>query len=157
MSIKSDRWIRELTIKPQRIEPSSGRRVRGGGVSCGFSSFGDALRVSDKFKVFTNVNRVLIDRKAFDERFIVSVQAGSGIVSPNSFASASTIEHFCIPRDVLTICVGKRTYARCGITSDSNAIRAGVGGIRNTVNLQHPPAGQGICQRRTVPDSMIPF
>jgi dCTP deaminase len=156
MSIQSDRWIREQAIKSRRIEPSGGSRVRGGGVSYSFSSFGYNLRVSDEFKIFMNVNRVLIDRKAFDERSFVSVQAGAGIVSPNSFGMDRSTEYFCIPRDVLTICVGKRTYARCGISRESNAIRAGGEGIRNTGNLQHPPAGQGICQRRTVPDSMIP-
>ena len=81
MSIQSDRWIREQAIKSRRIEPSGGSRVRGGGVSYSFSSFGYNLRVSDEFKIFMNVNRVLIDRKAFDVRSFVSVLAGAGIVS----------------------------------------------------------------------------
>jgi dCTP deaminase len=94
MSIQSDRWIRELAIKSRRIEPSSGSQVRGGSFSSGFSSFGDNLRVSDKFNLVTNVNRVLVDRKAFDERFFVSVQADSGIVSPNSFCLDRSTEFF---------------------------------------------------------------
>jgi dCTP deaminase len=157
MSIQSDRWVRELAINPRRIEPSSGSRVRGGGgVPCGLSSFGYNLRVSNKSRIFANMNSVLIDRKAFDERSFVSVRANSGIVSPNSFGLDRSTEFFRIPRDVLTICVGKRTYARCGVPWKRDAIRAEVGGVRNTENLQHLHAGQGICQRRTVPDSMIP-
>jgi dCTP deaminase len=97
------------------IEPFSEKQVREGVISYGLSSYGYDLRVSDEFKIFTNVNSAIIDPKAFDERSFVSVQASSVIVPPNSFALARSIEYFRIPRDVLTICVGKSTYARCGI------------------------------------------
>ncbi len=97
------------------ISPFSEKQVRDGVISYGLSSYGYDLRVSDEFKIFTNVNSAIIDPKAFDERSFVSVQAPSVIVPPNSFALARSIEYFKIPRDVLTICVGKSTYARCGI------------------------------------------
>jgi len=158
MSIQSDRWIKEQAINHRTIEPFSEKQVREGVISYGLSSYCYDLRVSDEFKIFTNVNSVIIDPKAFDERSFVSVQADSAIVPPNSFALACSIEYFRIPRDVLTICVGKSTYARCGITSERDAIRAGVGGIRNARNLQHHTAtGQGLCQRRAVPDSVLPL
>ncbi len=156
MSTQWHRWSRELAINPRRTEPLRESRVRDGDLSYGLSSLGYGLGVCDWLKIFTNRNSVLIDRTAFDERPFAAVQADSGIVSPISFASVRSIEYFRIPRDVLTICVGNRTYARGGITCVSNAIRAGVGEIRNTENLQHLRDGQGICQRRTVPDSIIP-
>ena len=97
------------------ISPFSEKQVREGVISYGLSSYGYDLRVSDEFKIFTNVNSAIIDPKAFDERSFVTVVADSVIVPPNSFALARSIEYFKIPRDVLTICVGKSTYARCGI------------------------------------------
>src|SRR5579875_3940688 len=114
MSIKSDRWIREQALKGM-IEPFSEKQVREGVVSYGLSSYGYDLRVSDEFRIFTNVNSAIIDPKNFDERSFVTVHAESVIIPPNSFALAKSIEYFRIPRDVLTICVGKSTYARCGI------------------------------------------
>jgi len=158
MSIQSDRWIREQATKHRMIEPFSEKQVATGVNSYGLSSYGYDLRVSDEFRVSTNVNSAIIDPKAFDERSLVSVQADSVIVPPNSFALARSIEYFRIPRDVLTICVGKSTYARCGIASERNAIRAGVGGIRNTGNLQHHPAtGRGLRQRGAVPNFVFPL
>src|SRR5450755_1271987 len=115
MAIKSDRWIRQQAIENQIIAPFSEKQVREGVISYGLSSYGYDLRVSDEFKIFTNVNSAIIDPKAFDERSFVTVTAPSVIVPPNSFALARSIEYFKIPRDVLTICVGKSTYARCGI------------------------------------------
>lgn len=97
MSIQNDRWIREQAINHWSIEPFRGSQVHNGFISYGLSSDGYGLRTSDEFKFLTNVNSVLIDRKAFDERFFVSVQAGSAILPPNSFASARTTEYFCIP------------------------------------------------------------
>ena len=97
------------------IKPFSEKQVKEGVISYGLSSYGYDLRVSDEFKIFTNVNSAIIDPKAFDERSFVTVQAPSVIVPPNSFALARSVEYFKIPRDVLTICVGKSTYARCGI------------------------------------------
>lgn len=132
MSIQSDRWIRQQAIDHRMIEPFSETQIAVGVISYGLSSYGYDLRVSNEFKIFTNVNSAIIDPKASDERSFVSMQAPSVIVPPNWFALARSIEYFHIPRDVLTICVGKSTYARCGITSERDAIRAGVGGFRDT-------------------------
>jgi len=115
MAIKSDTWIREQALQRGMIAPFSEKQVREGVISYGLSSYGYDLRVSDEFKIFTNVNSAIIDPKKFDERSFVTVQAESVIVPPNSFALARSVEYFKIPRDVLTICVGKSTYARCGI------------------------------------------
>jgi dCTP deaminase len=97
------------------IEPFVENQVREGVVSFGLSSYGYDIRVADEFKIFTNINNTVIDPKAFDPRSFVDVQADVCIVPPNSFALARTIEYFRIPRDVLTLCLGKSTYARCGI------------------------------------------
>jgi dCTP deaminase len=115
MSIKSDRWIREMSQKHGMIEPFVDSQVRTGVVSFGLSSYGYDIRVADEFKVFTNINNTVIDPKSFDPRSFVDIKAEVCIVPPNSFALARTIEYFRIPRDVLTICLGKSTYARCGI------------------------------------------
>ena len=114
MSIKSDRWIKEMA-RGGMIEPFVKNQVREGVVSFGLSSYGYDIRVADEFKIFTNINNTVIDPKAFDPRSFVDVQADVCIVPPNSFALARTIEYFRIPRDVLTLCLGKSTYARCGI------------------------------------------
>lgn len=97
------------------IDPFVDKQVREGVVSYGVSSYGYDIRVADEFKVFTNINTTVIDPKAFDPRSFVDITAPVCIVPPNSFALARTIEYFRIPRDVLTICLGKSTYARCGI------------------------------------------
>ena len=120
MSVCSDKWIRRMAVEKGMIEPfvdgqikqnEDGSRV----VSYGLSSYGYDLRVSDEFKVFTNVFNTMIDPKAFDEKSFVDMQTDACIVPPNSFALARSVEYFRIPREVLTICVGKSTYARCGI------------------------------------------
>jgi dCTP deaminase len=115
MPIQSDRWIRDQALQYRMIEPFVEQQVTAGVISYGLSSYGYDLRVSDEFKIFTNVNSAIIDPKAFDERSFVSVRAESVIVPPNSFALARSVEYFRVPRNVLTICVGKSTYARCGI------------------------------------------
>jgi dCTP deaminase len=115
MSIKSDRWIREMSLKHGMIEPFVDSQVSAGVVSFGLSSYGYDIRVADEFKVFTNINNTVIDPKSFDPRSFVDIKADVCIVPPNSFALARTIEYFRIPRDVLTVCLGKSTYARCGI------------------------------------------
>ncbi len=97
------------------IEPFVESQVRGSAISYGVSSYGYDIRVADEFKVFTNINNTVIDPKSFDPRSFVDVKTDVCIVPPNSFALARTIEYFRIPRDVLTICLGKSTYARCGI------------------------------------------
>jgi dCTP deaminase len=115
MSIKSDRWIKRMAREHQMIEPFVERPVRGSAISYGVSSYGYDIRVADEFKIFTNINNTVIDPKNFDPRSFVDVRTDVCIVPPNSFALARTIEYFRIPRDVLTICLGKSTYARCGI------------------------------------------
>ena len=113
--IKSDRWIRRMAQEHDMINPYSEKQVSEGVISYGVSSYGYDLRVADEFKIFTNVNSTIVDPKHFDERSFVTVNADVAIVPPNSFALARSVEYFKIPRDVLTICVGKSTYARCGI------------------------------------------
>jgi dCTP deaminase len=115
MPIKSDRWIRRMAQEHKMIEPFVDDQVRSGVVSYGLSSYGYDIRVADEFKIFTNINNTVIDPKSFDPRSFVDVQADVCIVPPNSFALGRTIEYFRIPRDILTICLGKSTYARCGI------------------------------------------
>jgi dCTP deaminase len=115
MAIKSDRWIRKMALEQDMISPFNEKQVREGVISYGLSSYGYDLRVADEFKIFTNVNSSIVDPKHFDEKSFVSVQTDCCIVPPNSFALARSVEYFKIPRDVLTICVGKSTYARCGI------------------------------------------
>ena len=114
MSIKSDRWIKEMAQKGM-IDPFVETQVRRGVVSYGLSSYGYDIRVADEFEVFTNINSTVIDPKEFDPRSFMDVNAEVCIVPPNSFALARTVEYFRIPRDVLTVCLGKSTYARCGI------------------------------------------
>ena len=113
--LKSDRWIRKMSKEHDMINPFSEKQVRKGVISYGLSSYGYDLRVADEFKIFTNVNNALVDPKRFDEKSFVTVQTDVCIVPPNSFALARSVEYFKIPRSVLTICVGKSTYARCGI------------------------------------------
>jgi len=100
------------------IEPFADAQVREGTVSYGVSSFGYDMRVADEFKIFTNVNNAIVDPKAFDDRSFVDYQGDVCIVPPNSFALARSIEYFRIPRNVITLCVGKSTYARCGIITN---------------------------------------
>jgi dCTP deaminase len=115
MTIKSDTWIRRMSVERRMIEPFVERQVRDGVISYGLSSYGYDIRVADEFKVFTNINTTVIDPKQFDSRSLVDVKTEVCIVPPNSFALARTVEYFRIPRDVLTVCLGKSTYARCGI------------------------------------------
>jgi dCTP deaminase len=120
MGIKSDSWIRRMAEKAGMIEPFSPTQVRqaeagGSIISYGLSSYGYDLRVSNEFKVFTNVFNTVVDPKAFDPKSFVDIETDICIVPPNSFALARSVEYFRIPRDVITICLGKSTYARCGI------------------------------------------
>jgi dCTP deaminase len=100
------------------IKPFEERQVRAGGISYGLSSYGYDLRIADEFKIFTNINNTIVDPKAFDPRSFVDYQGPVCIVPPNSFALGRSLEYFKIPRNVLTICVGKSTYARCGIITN---------------------------------------
>jgi dCTP deaminase len=119
MSIKSDKWIRRMAQEHGMIEPFVERQMRGEGadrvISYGVSSYGYDVRCADEFKVFTNINSATVDPKNFDEKSFVDVKSDVCIIPPNSFALARTVEFFRIPRNVLTICLGKSTYARCGI------------------------------------------
>jgi dCTP deaminase len=115
MPIKSDKWIRRMCEQERMIEPFEGAQVRNGKISYGISSYGYDIRVSTEFKVFTNVHNSIVDPKNFDERSFVEIHAAECIIPPNSFALARTEEYFRIPRGVLVLCVGKSTYARCGL------------------------------------------
>ncbi len=115
MSIKSDNWIRRMAREHRMIEPFSENQVRDGVISYGVSSYGYDIRVADEFKIFTNVNSTIVDPKRFDQQSFVDFKGDVCIVPPNSFALARTVEYFRIPRNILTICLGKSTYARCGI------------------------------------------
>ena len=115
MTIQADRWITQMALEHRMIEPFEDRQVRAGVVSYGLSSYGYDIRVADEFKVFTNINNTVVDPKNFDDRSFVDMKTDVCIIPPNSFALAKTVEYFRIPRDVLTVCVGKSTYARCGL------------------------------------------
>ncbi len=119
MSIKSDKWIRRMSEQQGMIEPFVERQIRQQSserlISYGVSSYGYDVRCADEFKVFTNLHSVTVDPKNFDEKSFVDVKGEYCIIPPNSFALARTVEYFRIPRNVLTICLGKSTYARCGI------------------------------------------
>jgi dCTP deaminase len=113
--IRSDKWIRRMAREQRMIEPFVENQVRAGVISYGLSSYGYDIRVADEFKIFTNVFSVTVDPKNFDPKSMIDFKGDTCIIPPNSFALARTIEYFRIPRDTLTICVGKSTYARCGI------------------------------------------
>jgi dCTP deaminase len=116
--IKSDRWIKQMALEKGMIKPFEDRQVRKGMISYGVSSYGYDLRISDEFKIFTNINNTIVDPKGFDTRSFVDFQGDVCIIPPNSFALGRSVEYFTIPRNVLTICVGKSTYARCGIITN---------------------------------------
>ena len=120
MSIKSDKWISEMSKNNKMIEPFSENQVRMDEegnklISYGVSSYGYDVRCSNEFKVFTNIHSAIVDPKSFDEKSFVDIESDICVIPPNSFALARTVEYFRIPRNVLVICVGKSTYARCGI------------------------------------------
>jgi len=119
MAIKSDRWIRRMAESHGMIEPFEPGQVREAGdgrlISYGTSSYGYDVRCAGEFKIFTNINSAIVDPKNFDESSFVDLEADVCIIPPNSFALARTVEYLRIPRNVLTICLGKSTYARCGI------------------------------------------
>jgi len=152
MAIKSDRWIRRMALEHDMINPFSEKLVRQGVVSYGLSSYGYDLRVADEFKIFTNVNSTIVDPKKFDERSFVTVTSDCCIVPPNSFALARSVEYFKIPRSVLTLCVGKSTYARCGIIVNVTPFEPEWEGfvtleISNTTPLPAKIyANEGLCQ-----------
>ena len=118
MSVKSDKWIRKMAREHSMIEPFEDRQVREGVISYGVSSYGYDMRVADEFRIFTNVNSTIVDPKNFDAKSFVEFKGDVCVVPPNSFVLARSVEYFRIPRNVLTVCVGKSTYARCGIITN---------------------------------------
>ena len=119
MTIKSDKWIKEMAMHHNMIKPFQEDQVKtnNGGkiVSYGTSSYGYDVRCADEFKVFTNINSTMVDPKNFDDKSFIDIKSDVCTIPPNSFALARTVEYFKIPRQVLTLCLGKSTYARCGI------------------------------------------
>ncbi|HWZ29298.1 MAG TPA: dCTP deaminase [Gemmatimonadales bacterium] len=118
MSIKSDRWIRKMAKEHAMIEPFADDQVREGCISYGLSSYGYDMRVAQDFKIFTNALSAIVDPKRFDPKSFVEFTGDVCVVPPNSFALARSVEYFRIPRNILTVCVGKSTYARCGIITN---------------------------------------
>lgn len=115
MGLKPDHWIRKMALEHGMIEPFVDKQVRQGVISYGVSSYGYDIRVANEFKIFTNVFSATVDPKNFDSKSMVDFSGDVCIVPPNSFALARTVEYFRVPRSVLTLCIGKSTYARCGI------------------------------------------
>ncbi|MCH7765700.1 MAG: dCTP deaminase [Acidobacteria bacterium] len=115
MPVKSDRWIRQMAREQRMIEPFAEAQKREGVISYGLSSYGYDIRVADEYRIFTNVNTAIVDPKNFDARSFVEYKGDICVIPPNSFVLARSVEYFRIPRNVLTICLGKSTYARCGI------------------------------------------
>jgi dCTP deaminase len=152
MSIKSDRWIRRMAREHAMIEPFVDGQVREGAISYGVSSYGYDMRVAPEFRIFTNVLSIIVDPKHFDARSFVEFDGDVCIVPPNSFALARSVEYFRIPRNVLTICLGKSTYARCGIITNVTPFEPEWEGhvtleISNTTPLPAKIyANEGICQ-----------
>ncbi|HUI43138.1 MAG TPA: dCTP deaminase [Terriglobia bacterium] len=152
MAVKNDHWIRRMSQEHDMIRPFADSQVREGVISYGVSSYGYDLRVADEFKIFTNVNTTIVDPKHFDARSLVEFKGEVCIVPPNSFALARSVEYFKIPRDVLTICVGKSTYARCGIIVNVTPLEPEWEGfvtleISNTTPLPaRVYSNEGLCQ-----------
>ena len=125
MSVQSDKWIKKMAQDEAMISPFESKQVRGDKISYGLSSYGYDARVSNEFKIFTNVNSEIVDPKNFKQTNFVSKKSSECIIPPNSFVLASTIEYFKIPNDVLVICLGKSTYARCGIIVNVTPLEPG--------------------------------
>lgn len=118
MGIKSDKWIKKMALEKRMIEPFVEKQISRGVISFGLSSYGYDVRVADEFKIFKNINKSIVDPKNFDPGFMVDFKGQECIIPPNSFILARTLEYFRIPRNVMTICVGKSSYARCGIITN---------------------------------------
>ena len=152
MSIMSDRWIREQALANGMIEPFVDGQKRDGCISYGLSSYGYDARVSDEFKIFTNIDSVIVDPKNFAANSFVDRKTDVCVIPPNSFALARTVEYFRVPRDVLVICLGKSTYARCGIIVNVTPLEPGWEGhvtleFSNTTPLPAKIyANEGACQ-----------
>ena len=125
MAIKSDKWIKKMSLEEDMIDPFVDGQIAKNVISYGVSSYGYDLRVADEYKIFTNVNNSIVDPKNFDDNSFVKYKGDVCIVPANSFALARSIEYFKIPRNVLTICLGKSTYARCGIIVNVTPLEPG--------------------------------
>ena len=152
MAIMSDRWIRDMATRHGMIEPFVEGQKRAGVISYGLSSYGYDARVAPEYKIFTNVDSSVVDPKCFDPKSLVDRETDICIVPPNSFALARTVEYFRVPRDVLVVCLGKSTYARCGIIVNVTPLEPEWEGhvtieISNTTPLPAKIyANEGICQ-----------
>ena len=157
MAIKSDRWIREMSEQHGMIEPYASGQIRYDEhgeklISYGVSSYGYDVRCAREFKVFTNVHSAIVDPKNFDDKSFIDIESDVCIIPPNSFALARTVEYFRIPRNVLTVCLGKSTYARCGIIVNVTPLEPEWEGhvtleFSNTTNLPaRIYAGEGVAQ-----------
>ena len=157
MSIKSDKWIKKMSLEEDMITPFSENQIRVDNegnklISYGVSSFGYDVRCSNEFKVFTNIHSAVVDPKNFDANSFVDIKSDVCVIPPNSFALARTVEYFKIPRKVLTICLGKSTYARCGIIVNVTPLEPEWEGhvtleFSNTTNLPAKIyAGEGVAQ-----------
>ena len=137
MSVMADRWIRKMATEHRMIEPFHEKQVRDGVISYGLSSYGYDARIADEFKIFTNINHTIVDPKDFDPRSFVDFQGKECIIPPNSFALARTVEYFRIPRNVIVCCLGKSTYARCGIIVNvTPPVLRGQRGVRDFLRRQ---------------------
>ena len=152
MPVKSDRWIRQMAQEQRMIEPFVNGQVRDGVISYGLSSYGYDIRCNDEFKIFTNVHSAIVDPKQFNPQSFVDYRGDICIIPPNSFVLTRTVEYFRIPRNVITICVGKSTYARCGLIVNVTPFEPEWEGyvtleISNTTPLPaRVYAGEGIAQ-----------
>ncbi len=152
MAIKPDWWIKKKAQEAGMIEPFADRQIRKGVISYGVSSYGYDVRIADEFRIFTNINTTIVDPKDFDSRSFVEFKGDVCIIPPNSFALGRSVEYFRIPRDVMTICLGKSTYARCGIITNVTPLEPGWEGyvtleISNTTPLPAKIyANEGIAQ-----------
>ena len=150
--IRPDTWITRMALEHKMIEPFVDGQVRAGSISYGLSSYGYDLRVSSEFKIFTNINSMVVDPKHFDERSFVAFDGEVCVIPPNSFALARSVEYFRIPRNIITLCVGKSTYARCGIIVNVTPFEPEWEGfvtleISNTTPLPAKIyANEGLCQ-----------
>lgn len=152
MSIKADRWIKQMSLGQKMIEPFEEKQVRKGVISYGLSSYGYDLRIADEFKIFTNVFGAVVDPKNFDPKSFVDFKGEVCIIPPNSFILGKTVEYVRIPSNVMTICIGKSTYARCGLIANLTPLEPGWEGyvtleISNTTPLPAKIyANEGIVQ-----------
>lgn len=150
--VLSDKEIKEYVKKFKMIEPFKASQTRKGVISFGVSSYGYDFRITNEFKIFTNVNNAIVDPKNFDPKSFVNYRGKECVIPPNSFALARSLEYFRIPRDVIGICLGKSTYARCGIVVNVTPLEPGWEGyvtveISNTTPLPAKIyANEGICQ-----------